>query len=215
MQHISIPYVYIDDIEAHGLIESVSALLDGYGAHPISHAPWADGDTGTAAAFSIAYNDDHIFLKYYVTERDIKAEYVKVNDPVYKDSCVEFFISFDKDANYYNLEFNCVGNCFAQYGPNKTNRVFIDRKLVNGIRHQTAISVQDGGVMSWELTLQIPKKVFMYHPSLNLSEASARVNFYKCGDDLQNPHFLCWNRIEAEQPNFHLSEFFKEVSFSR
>ncbi|RYE34740.1 MAG: hypothetical protein EOP48_30415 [Sphingobacteriales bacterium] len=128
---------------------------------------------------------------------------------------LEFFISFDNDERYYNLEFNCVGNCLAQYGRGKTNRKYIDRKLVNAIQHQTAMKVKQGGNMNWELTLQIPKKVFMYHPSLELAEATARVNFYKCGDELQHPHFLCWNRIEAKEPDFHLSEFFKEVSFSR
>ena len=35
-----------------------------------------------------------------------------------------------------------------------------------------------------------------------------KANFYKCGDETLHPHFGCWNPVVAEEPNFHLPEFF-------
>ena len=40
----------------------------------------------------------------------------------------------------------------------------------------------------------------------------ARMNLYKCGDDLSHPHFLSWQPIEAPKPNFHLPAFLRRRS---
>jgi hypothetical protein len=41
-----------------------------------------------------------------------------------------------------------------------------------------------------------------------------RANFYKCGDDLPEPHFLAWNMINTEEPDFHRPEFFGTLEFN-
>jgi hypothetical protein len=40
-----------------------------------------------------------------------------------------------------------------------------------------------------------------------------KANFYKCGDELQTPHFLSWNPIEIDQPDFHRPDFFGTLEF--
>ncbi len=40
-----------------------------------------------------------------------------------------------------------------------------------------------------------------------------KANFYKCGDELQTPHFLSWNPIEIEKPDFHRPDFFGTLRF--
>ena len=40
-----------------------------------------------------------------------------------------------------------------------------------------------------------------------------KANFYKCGDELQTPHFLSWNPIQIEQPDFHRPDFFGTLEF--
>ncbi|GAA4313267.1 carbohydrate-binding family 9-like protein [Mucilaginibacter gynuensis] len=212
---MTIPHLNTDNVQAYRLIDHVSASLDQYPAQQIINSPWAADEAAVQASFSLAYNDDYLFLKYYVTEQSISAKYNKLNDPVYKDSCVEFFIAFDNDTRYYNLEFNCAGNCLAQYGEGKTDRVFISGAILKSINHQAQLKTNAfSGLVDWQLTLCIPKSVFCFHPGLQLSQTKARVNVYKCGDDLPVPHYLCWNNIEATQPNFHLSGFFKEIKFN-
>ena len=41
----------------------------------------------------------------------------------------------------------------------------------------------------------------------------AKVNFYKCGDLLPEPHFICWNKVETTDPDFHQPDFFAPVVF--
>jgi hypothetical protein len=208
---VNIPYLNgFDDLRT---VEEVSQVLDGHERMHIQYAPWANGSELPKASFTLAYGKDDIYLKYYVTERTLKAEYSKFNDPVFEDSCVEFFIAFDDDASYYNLEFNCMGTCRAQYGQHKTSREFLPVSLLKTIKHQTRVKTIIDKI-EWELTLCIPKKIFKFHPALFLEKSKAKVNFFKCGDGLPEPHFLCWNKIEAQKPEFHLSHFFKEITFS-
>jgi hypothetical protein len=209
---VNIPYLNsFDDLRS---VEDISKVLDGHERRHIQYAPWADGGELPRASFALAYGNDDIYLKYYVTEHTLKAEYSKFNDPVFEDSCVEFFIAFNGDEKYYNLEFNCTGTSRVQYGRNKNGRTFLPANLLKTIKHQTLVKTGTADNIEWELTLCIPKKVFKFHPALLLEESKARVNFYKCGDGLPEPHFLCWNKIEAQKPEFHLSRFFKEITFS-
>jgi hypothetical protein len=208
---LAVPYIrFADEVLDVG---EISELLDGLPAQAIGFAPWAAGKPQPKASFSLAHGTESIYLKYYVTEPALRAEYLNINDPVYEDSCVEFFIAFDDAAAYYNFEFNCIGTCLGQYGASKTGRTFLPAGLLSKIRHQTRIHNQVPGQISWELTLCIPVEVFNRHPGLSLSEHRVRVNFYKCGDKLPDPHHLSWNNIAADRPEFHLIDFFREIAF--
>ena len=205
---------YLNGFDSAHTVEVISKVLDGHERRAIQHAPWANGGYLPQASFAMAYSSKALYLKYYVTEQTLKAEYSKFNDPVFEDSCVEFFVAFDDDASYYNLEFNCMGTCRGQYGSNKTGRTFLPASLLKTIKHQTLLKNSNAGNIQWELTLCIPKNIFKFHPGLSLEQSKAKVNFFKCGDGLPEPHYLCWNKIEAQKPEFHLSRFFKEIIFS-
>ena len=41
-----------------------------------------------------------------------------------------------------------------------------------------------------------------------------RANVYKCGDLLPVPHFISWNPITTESPDFHRPEFFGQMRFA-
>lgn len=204
---------YIRTAGAPVALAEISDALDGLPKQSIAYAPWSDGKPLPKASFAIAHGAESVYLKYYVREPAIRAEHLNINEPVYEDSCVEFFIAFGDDAAYYNLEFNCIGNCLGQYGRSKTDRAYLPVQLLSQIRHQTQIRNSVAGQISWELTLCIPVKIFSRHPGLVVSGQPARVNFYKCGDKLPDPHYLCWNNIVAARPEFHLIDFFREIAF--
>jgi hypothetical protein len=204
---------YLKGVDALCSVEDISLVLDTHNRQHLHHAPWHNGDAQPQVSFSIAYSNEVIYLKYYVIEDVFKAEYNQFNDPVFEDSCVEFFIAFDNDPNYYNLEFNCMGTSRGQYGLHKSDRTFIPASLLKTIRHQTLLKSSSESNIQWELTLCIPKAIFSFHPGLSFAQSNARANFYKCGDGLPKPHFLCWSNIEAQKPEFHLSRFFKEIAF--
>lgn len=209
---ISIPW--LADLDAASP-DVLSAHLDEVERHSIAHLPWGASGSTPKTSFAIAHDNENIFLKFYVQEQHLKAVYTGYNDPVYEDSCVEFFIAFEDDSRHYNLEFNCIGTSMMQYGEGRDNRAFIPVDVLKSIRSQAIIKNNPGEDAYWELTLSIPASVFIYHPGLSLCSIQPRVNFYKCGDGLPQPHFMCWSRVEAPEPDFHQSAFFKAVSFGK
>lgn len=61
--------------------------------------------------------------------------------------------------------------------------------------------------------LVIPMQVFRFHQINVLKRQKCRVNFYKCGDELTQPHYLSWKNIVAPKPDFHRPDFFGAAEF--
>jgi hypothetical protein len=199
-------------------IGEVSEQLNKLQKNAIDIAPWPAYDYKPSVTFTVAHNNDCLFIKYFVQEDAIRAVYRKTNDPVYRDSCVEFFIGFGDEAGYYNLEFNSLGTCMFGFGPEKNNRTLIPEAVSRKIKRRAALSIAPvsgaAGAVSWELSLQIPTRAFCFHQISSFHGQACRVNFYKCGDDLPAPHFLSWTPIESPEPDFHLPQFFGTLQFN-
>src|SRR5690606_39121631 len=95
-------------------IEDLSVVFNQLPENPIDQISWKEFPYRPEVAFKIAYTDDAILINYSVEEKHLRVNNFKHNDPVYEDSCVEFFISFE-DGIYYNLEFNAVGIALVGY----------------------------------------------------------------------------------------------------
>lgn len=194
-------------------LDDLSVLLDNHESHQIDTQLWANNTYVPKVNFTVAYTADSILLKYNVIENELIAYYREINDPVYKDSCVEFFIKFDDDnVNYYNLEFNCMGTALVGYGSSQHERVTIPKATVSKIKSRSHIKTLAGDI-HWQLSLIIPFKVFIYHSLTSLKNKACSANFYKCGDKMSYPHFLSWNNIDHPSPNFHLPEFMGKINF--
>ncbi len=197
-------------------ISAVSQILDGQEKHQIAIAPWPEFPEKPTVLFSIAHDGRHLFIKYDVTETEVLARYRHTNDPVYKDSCVEFFINFDDGRYYYNIEFNRLGTCLGSYGTQRENRTALPVELLKKIKHERTlrqVEINNGPAINWTLTVSVPIDVFCFHNFSSIQYQNCRMNFYKCGDDLSHPHYLVWNNIEWFEPNFHLPEFFGKAEF--
>ena len=56
--------------------------------------------------------------------------------------------------------------------------------------------------------------ILKLHSMIRLHKSMDRIlGIIKCGDDLTVPHFLSWNPIKTEKPDFHRPEFFGTVKF--
>jgi Carbohydrate-binding family 9 len=196
-------------------LAAVSAFLDTCPFHPIDARPWPAWPATVRARFALAHNGDSLFLKFVVAEKYVRATYRHTNEPVYRDSCVEFFLAPGDRQHYYNLEFNCLGTCLVGYGTKvKAERHHLPANLIATIQRLALLKAGAAdGLLAWELTVAIPREVFCYHPLPTLQGLKGSANFYKCGDDLPEPHFLAWNDIKAPAPDFHLPEFFGEILF--
>lgn len=193
-------------------IENVHFVLDDQIKHPLHFQPW-ESETGyrPSVSFSIAHSIHSIVLKFYVSEKEIRACVTKTNDAVSQDSCVEFFIAID-ETGYYNFEFNPIGTVLAAFGKNRSERSFIPEAILNKINTYTKF-VKIHNRFSWEFLVILPFDGFIHHKMESLSGLICKGNFYKCGDALLQPHYLTWSTIESVKPDFHLPQFFGEIMF--
>lgn len=196
----------------------VSALLDELGeGHEIGTVNWPSHTYRPEVRFNIAWGSREIYIKYYVRENHVKAEKIRTNDMVCEDSCVEFFVAPEDDGIYYNFEFNPIGTILMGSGHSRNDSLRTDPAVVNTIRRLTTMGHEPftelSGDIHWSLTVAIPLEAFFRHKVGNLAGKSFRANFYKCGDMLSNPHYVTWNPVETEKPDYHRPEYFGELKF--
>jgi len=208
-----IDVLFAERINEQSSIEDISAILDSQPQHQIAHAPWPEFPYRPECRLAMMHNGKSILLKFFVTEDNILARFDQPNDMVHRDSCVEFFVAFNNEAHYYNLEFNCIGTCYLGYGLSDDQREVSDTETVKKIKSSFMLQ-NDNNKIKWELTLVIPNEVFYHHNITNLAAVKCKGNFYKCGDELPVRHYLAWSDIQSAEPNFHLPEFFGEVNFN-
>ena len=182
----------------------------------IDIAPWSDYPYKPTVRFKIAHSNNGIVLKFSVTGKELKVNYQRSNEAVYKDSCVEFFFSIGEEPGYYNFEFNAIGTCLAAFGSNRHNRQYLSNDTIQQIKTYSNIETSLTGSsknIHWELTVVLPLSVFSYHQITGFKGMKGAANFYKCGDDLNQPHYVVWNPILANKPDFHLREYFGNLHF--
>ena len=205
----------VKQINYNSSITEISGLLDRLDKNEINQVPWPAHPYKPSASFTISHGPDCIFLKYFVTEKQIRATYESPNSPVWEDTCVEFFFSLNNGPRYYNFEVNCIGTILAAYGIDRDNRQFLSPDIIATIKTFGLIDkFSDPKLINWDIIIIIPFSAFIHDKISSLSGADARANFFKCGDKLTEPHYLSWNSINAPEPDFHLPEHFGKLHFA-
>lgn len=197
----------VGDVNAKSLEKSFESME----WHDVDQCPWqADFPYCPEVRFQIGHDDLNIYLHYWVKEEFVKGQYIRANENVWEDSCVEFFISLDGKKTYYNFEFNVLAAGLIGYGSQiKSDRNRLPEAEIERVDAFVSLAKQQGN-KTWESYLVIPKSIF---GDIQFSGNTFHANFYKCGDGLPNPHFIAWNNIENSTPNFHLPAFFGEIIF--
>lgn len=173
---------------------------------------WAEYPYRPEAAFRIVATDRGFVVNYRVKEQSVAAVAQGDCGPVWEDSCVEFFSSPADDGVYYNVECNCVGTILVAAGKDRHERTFAPKEVLESVERWASLGRENfeerTGETEWQVVLLIPYSVYFQHEIKQVEGMKIRANFYKCGDHLQTPHFLSWNPIEVEQPDFHRPEHF-------
>ena len=142
-------------------------------------------------------------------ESDPKAVYHNYNDPVYKDSALEFFAAFNNASPYYvNLETNSNGAFHAAKRTCRKDKIPLDSIIDVSRFDIKGVKLADRWYVEYIYPLDVIRDVF------GVSEFPGgyvfRGNFFKCGDETAIPHFGSYNPIVAPQPDFHRPECFAE-----
>ena len=185
--------------------------------HQNNIASWKGFSYKPQVEFKLAYHSENLFIKYYVSEKYIRAVNANINGSVWEDSCVEFFVAPENKADYFNFEVNCIGTCLVQKGEKREGRKFLALDEINKIKKFSSLGnspfSERKGNFVWNLTLMIPLVSICGLQQESLKGLKMKANFYKCGDKLGEMHFLSWSPIGTPQPDFHQPDYFGELEF--
>ncbi len=200
------------DISSVELWKSVEQLI-------IKDYKWMENDYKPEVIIKALYSKNYFYLNYLVYEEKVTVSYTQINDPVFKDSCVEFFINlFPVETQaYFNIEFNAIGVIKMGYGI-KRKRTYLTEADLSSIKIITSIKEPmkgSHGSDSWSLICAIPIHLFEKFSGRIFLEEDAIGNFYKCGDETECRHYGMWSEVINSSPDFHLPEYFGTIRFSK
>lgn len=214
MNEIIVPFISFDGTNT----EEIKAVFKSGKAakYAISSCNWpSQFPYKPDVTVEIAHNGSHIILNYLVTEKELRMTQPDDGN-IWEDSCVEMFIMpFPESGIYYNFEINCAGNMLIGLGKDRSTRFRLNQLMLDMVGRRVAVNPQNNdGSNTWNLMVSIPKDIFVVNKFIEtLSGLKCRGNFYKCGDKLQDPHFLSYAPIKTENPDFHRPEFFCDIIF--
>lgn len=147
-------------------------------------------------------------LKMTCEETNPVCNYSRHFEPVWMDSAMEGFFSFDKNSpNYVNLEVNSAGAVVASIGDSKTDRKNLTYEEVSSL-HCKATSNEKSWSIELLISLNLIKKYF-YISEFHSGDC-IKLNFFKIAEGDTTTHFASYAPINYPTPNFHLPEFFAE-----
>lgn len=156
--------------------------------------------------YKVVHNGSMLFIQFDVAEREeTRTQCRQDHDPVYQDSCVEFFIQ-TRDNSYHNFEFNSAGVMLSASGKERSNRTSRSGEELTLIERISSGVHLKGGLYCWSLVVGIPFAILGL-----VRGGSYKANFYKCGDLTPVKHYVSWSPIDTLHPNFHSPQFFGEL----
>ena len=179
---------------------------EGSDHHPISSA-------------RVLYDANGLYGIFRVQDRYVRCVRTGYHDPVWRDSCVEFFAQPKRDRGYFNFEFNCGGAFICSYitNPERTPEGFkefvkVPTGIGQTIRVKSSLPQRVEPEITtpvvWMLSFWIPLGLFEHYlgPLGTLSGQVWRGNFFKCAEENSHPHWASWSPVD--EFNFHRPDCF-------
>lgn len=170
---------------------------------------WSDVRS-IAPSAQIGWNGEGLHLRLQTREQDILRRFTGLYDMVCQDSCLEFFFCPEETGDrYFNFETNPNGALYVGFGRPGADRARLIRSNWNALFAVKPYDIPGG----WGVELHIPVRfIQIFVPEFTLRPGMIlRANFYKCGDDTAQPHYIAWNAVDHPTPNFHLPQYFGEL----
>lgn len=152
------------------------------------------------AQAQLCWDDEAIHVHLRAWEKDVRAVHDSPMQSVCEDSCLEFFLRPTDDLRYFNIEFN--PNCALYLGfGDGTELIRLCADDERALLQPHADRTADG----WEIFYRVPfsfiRRFFPdFTPAVGLAFYG---NCYKCGDLTPQVHYLAWNPIRGDVPQFH------------
>ena len=175
-------------------------------------------------AVRLLYNEEGIFGIFRVDDRYVRCVRTRYGEPVYKDSCVEFFVRPKPEKGYFNFEFNCGGALLCSYitNPERPADGFKEYVLIPETEGKAieifhsmprVVDLEIADLTGWTLEFFMPFSLLEKYsgPIGDIHGQEWTANFFKCGDETSHPHWVSWQPLPSL--NFHMPGYFGLVKF--
>ena len=170
----------------------------------------------------LAYDVAALYVIFEVEDRFVRAIAENYQDPVYNDSCVEFFFTPGKDLSlgYFNLEVNCGGTAlFHHQIRREVNQIpilkadFETLQIAHTLPKIVHPEIKEA--VNWVVEYRLPFGILSSYMPTDTPKSGTiwRGNLYKCADGSSHPHWLTWSPIDTPTPDFHQPEYFGRLIF--
>lgn len=177
----------------------------------------------------LAHSGNALHVFFRVQDRYVRAVARNLNDPVYRDSCVELFLQPPGRKEYVNIEINCGGTLLAGYvedptrrdrhsplakstpvTPKQASHISIEASLPKIVEPEIDLPTE------WTVRYTVPLAFFeeFFGPLGEWNGQTWRGNLYKCGDGTSHPHWASWAPLGKEL-NFHQPDKFAPLRFEK
>ena len=174
----------------------------------IDQYAWSDAYMPTAYAQLIKIEGYGFALRMVCREHNPRAVYTEYNQPVYTDSCLEFFAAWSNTSDkYLNMEMNARGTLLSCVGKDRYERTPTLDACGELPEVQGFVMEDEWGVIA-RIPFSVIKGVYGIDADKFASGYTFMGNFYKCGDRTDVPHYGSWSRVGTEKPDFHRPEYF-------
>lgn len=172
----------------------------------INEYPWYEKGLKQETKAQLAIYQDKIYIRAKAQDKYIKCDAKELNDPVYEDSCFEFFVTpwDQKSQSYFNIEINCMGVLYMAYKDGKGGKKMISKEQSRQISIKSSLkeSKDIDKELGWELEIIVPIGLLEEISEKEIKKDVWHGNFYRCGGK-EDDQYASWNPIEFEKPSFH------------
>ena len=165
-------------------------------------------------------HDDHAIAGLF----EVRDQYVigtasADQQPVCKDSCVEFFFQVSGDERYFNLEMSCTGKILLYHVRDCRGGDFeeLPQGDLDMIVRRSSLPERTfpeiATPVNWWLSFYLPVAMLSEHTPVakTLSGQRWKGNFTKCADNSSHPHWISWQKLS--KLDFHLPKEFGDLIF--
>lgn len=209
MRKLHIPLFDLSSIEP--VASRIDQLLRSGAVAQIDRLNWPEAyPMSLPTTVTVAHDGMKFYLCFRVEGEQLRVMHTRDFDPVWQDSCVEFFMQREGEDTYHNFECNALGAMLAAHRESRESFQRLTEEVKTVFRYSSIQHRYEGDrqLSDWQLYLEIPKAAMGFASEESLSAQTIRANFYKCGDETAEPHYQSWSPIELPNPDFHAPQFF-------
>lgn len=179
--------------------------------------------------FRALWDDEAVYVRFDVLDDRVLVAHPEPLGSVWRDSCVEFFVTTSDPSKHFNFEVNAGGNIHYSY-IRKPRRMPLPQKYEDwtmgteawipamDIHHQLPerIEPEQPGPIPWCVAYRVPFALLeAFEPATKRPQPGTEWtgNFHICGDGLSKPRWGAWSPL-GERLEFHNPSRFGRIVFA-